>query len=118
LPSAELKSLRILLETFEKFGRQAAENPGRFIEGNLLLGAPEREYRPTGDELVLSDVGTRIKSIVNSVPANKLKKYLKGINATLSKIEYNSFTFTHVDVMGSGRFFYVSEIRKERILFE
>lgn len=117
LPQAELKNLTQLCNAFATYAQRAKKNPGMYEEGNMLLGADTREYRPSVDELILADIGDRIKAIVTTTPKEKLKQYCAEQKTTVKKIEYPSFTFRHADVMGSGRFFYASEPKKEVVSF-
>jgi hypothetical protein len=50
-----------------------------------------------------------------SAPKEELKDYLEQESITREKIEYSYFTFTHSDVMGSGRYFYASDPIKEEV---
>lgn len=113
----ELKNLKALLVLLDEYAEKAEDNPGRYVEGNLLLGAKPNQYQPSGEELVLAEIGNRIKGITKRTPREILKEYIEKERIQRDKIEYHSFTFTHVDVMGSGRFYYASDPMKERIFF-
>lgn len=83
----------------------------------MLLGAKAQEYNPSGEELVLAEIGKKIKSVASTTTRDSLNKYLKQKNITRKEIQYNYFTFTHYDVMGVGRFFYASDPIKEKVTF-
>jgi hypothetical protein len=97
LPAATRKNLPKLLELLEEYKKKSQQNPGNTEEGNQILGADAQEYVPSNEELIQSEIGARIKQV-----ADALKQ----------KVEYHAITFRHVDVMGSGRFFYASRPAK------
>jgi hypothetical protein len=102
LTEPEMKNLQNLILLFEKYQSAADSNPGHWEDGNIILGANQKEYRPSEKELILSVIGDRIKIILESE---------KPLEATdFYSINYKEFVITHVDVMGSGRFFYVDDI--------
>lgn len=110
IPDAKIENLKLLVELFSKYNKEAAADPGKWEDGNIVLGAREREYRPSEAELLLCEVGERIQSLIESQPKESVKLEL-GVN------EYLKFTFIHIDVMGSGRFYYVDKIEKCKIIF-
>lgn len=115
LPAAELRNLKALLESFDEYVEKASRNQGEYAEGNMLQGAKPQEYNPSGEELVLAEIGRKIKSITDTTPRNRLKKHLEQQNITRKEIEYNYFTFTHYDAMGVGRVFYASDPVKDKV---
>ena len=117
LPDASIDNLTELVNLFNKYQKEAEANPGQWEEGNMILGAKEQEYRPTEAELMLGEVGERIQSIINSSPKNKIDSLIHTENLTVPNPEYQKFTFIHMDVMGSGRFFYVDTIEKYKLDF-
>ncbi|MFC1775040.1 hypothetical protein ACFLZN_01875 [Nanoarchaeota archaeon] len=116
LPIAELDNLKLLLELFNEYSGKAKTNAGRYEQGNMVLGGPEQEYLPTGDELVLAEVGKKIKYVVEHNTKESLQEYLK--SNKLDKIEFNYFEFYHMDVMGSGRFIYSSDPIKTEVVLQ
>jgi len=100
-------NLSNLINLYLQFKEDAARSPGEWIDGNMILGAPEREYKPSRDELILSDIGEKIMKVVSDAKPGEVKKILKSISNAPKKVEFTRFTFVHADVMGSGRFFYV-----------
>ena len=113
LPKTEIDNLQPLLKLHESYAKKVQKRPGKFEQGNIILGADEKEYSPSLEELELAEIGSRIKEIIAKTPRAELKKYLAGAK----QIAIISFTFRHADVMGSGRFFYASEPKKEIISF-
>jgi len=105
LPKATVDNLPKLLELLEEYKKKSQQNPGRTEEGNQILGADAREYVPSDDELIQSEIGNRIGQIVAAAAPGALKQKER-------QVEYNAITFRHVDVMGSGRFFYASRPTK------
>ncbi len=115
IPEARLSSLNHLIGLFITYKTRASENPGYWENGNMLLGAREREYIPSEDEILLSETGNRLESLIGSVTKDQIKMELKEKYAELKQLEYVRFTFTHVDVMGSGRFYYIDTMTEVQI---
>jgi len=109
LPPAEAASLPELLHLLEAQQQKARKSPGTFVDGNVILGAPPREFQPSDEELVESELGDRVARAAAAAPAAEVEAILKRANITLRSISYRAITIEHVDVMGSGRFFYASE---------
>lgn len=107
LPPAELDSLGSLLRWFRYYEAAAGKNKGKWIKGNLTLGANEKEYSPSKDELLLNACGDRIRKIVENYSSDEIDQWLKTRKIKTLKIRYQHFTFRYVDVLGSGRYFYV-----------
>ena len=105
LPAAKLENLPKLVELLKEYREKSKENPGRTEEGNQILGADAQEYVPSDEELIQSEIGNRIRQIVAAAASGALKQKER-------RVEYNAITFRHVDVMGSGRFFYASRPAK------
>jgi hypothetical protein len=110
LPETKLDNLHLLVGLFKDYRKSAKKNPGVWKEGNLVLGAKEEEYHPSEDELLLAEVGERIRQIATEEGSQQVKATLKEHQAKKRKFKYKRFTFIHMDVMGSGRFFYVESI--------
>lgn len=115
IPDASLENICELIKLFHIYRKQAAKHPGKWIEGNPILGAQPEEYQPTAEELLLGEIGDRINTIakVNAHPAIMTRLAEGRIRPT--RLKYQRFTFTHMDVMGSGRFFYVENLEKAEI---
>jgi len=100
-------------QAITELGRQkynATDQPGTWVKGNLAQGAQPKEYMPSDAELLASELGKRLAEYVNSADILELIKAWDGA-ALLPPfpIEYNRFEYRHVDVMGSGRCYYVSK---------
>ncbi len=112
LPASSPGNFMKLLELFRIYSQKAKDNPGEWVEGNMILGAREREYRPTSDELILAEIGNRLQTVMKILPDREIHKALKKLKIKPGDLEYNRFSFIHLDVMGSGRFFYVDKIER------
>ena len=110
IPYAKLENLPELVVKYSRYYNLAKENPGKWEDGNMILGANPREYNPSDAELMLFETGIRLQYIAENYDSKAIKTELKQAKLHLKKIEFNEFTFTHSDVMGSGRFFYVETI--------
>lgn len=108
VPPADTSNAEDLLGLFKIYYKAAKRNPGKWEDGNMILGAKPKEYIPTKEELVLDEIGERIRKVAESCKPQTLAEKTKV--KMPKKIKYRHFTFTHSDVMGSGRFFYVDKI--------
>lgn len=115
LPPPTLDSLGELLKTLGTLQAAAAKNPGHRRQGNLPLGAELNEYVPSDDELLISEAGERIRSIVQGTPPRQLTACLNRVRFSGRFIEYNAIAIYHADVMGSGRFFYARRPKPVRV---
>lgn len=116
LPATKPENLAGFLELFTLYFQKAKAHPGNWVEGNIVLGARPKEYEPTAEELILAEIGDRLQVIIKKIPDSEINKILKTMNIEPRDLTYTRFTFTHVDVMGSGRFFYVDRMEKVRLL--
>ena len=112
LPPEEQAALPALLAALEKAKADAARNPGRREPGHVGLGADPEEYVPSDAEIVESEIGERIRRILD---LERAKEAAPGAGGAPGAVEYDLVTFRHVDVMGSGRFFYASEPMPVRV---
>jgi len=111
-----LKKLKTIIELFEKYQKLAVENPGSTIKGKVYLGADPDQYYPSDEEILASELGKMIRNIIRENTKEEIEKYIKEENIKVSTLEFNEITFRHVDVMGSGRFFYAEKKElKEKI---
>lgn len=88
--------------------RAAVANPGRWEDGNVALGAEPQEYVPSDEELLAADLGDRLAALVRSMTVGEIVDAWDGAAIVPPSVSYKRFDFRHVDVMGSGRFFYAS----------
>ncbi len=112
LPVAEPDNLGELTILFKKYRKTAKKNQGRWVEGNIVLGAKPKEYQPTEDELMFGEIGSRLVTILNKVDKNEWPNLWKQQKLKNKKLAFTRFSFIHYDVMGSGRFFYVDTMKK------
>ncbi len=115
LPEEKLENLIDLINLFQEYKKQAVANPGKIVEGNIMLGGLPEEYQPSKEELILAEIGNRIYEIKCNNNREEIGKYLSQLDSEKREFTYQKFTFIHYDVMGSGRFFYVNS--KEKVDF-
>lgn len=108
LPAARPENLKALIGALKTWSKKADKKPGAWEDGNVALGADPKEYVPSDPELMVSEIGDRISHIVLNTNSAELAKIVKKQGIKARKIHYMRFTFRHVDVMGSGRFFYAN----------
>jgi hypothetical protein len=108
LAPADIEGLPELIFALEEANKNAAANPGSFREGNVILGADPQEYVPSDEELFASEIGDRIAAIVAQSNIGQLEFALKSRGIKAIKVSYGKIRVRHVDVMGSGRFFYAA----------
>jgi len=88
---------------------EARGNPGKWIDGQIMLGANPREYLPSDEELLAAEFGDRLATYVESKDTMELIELWGGESLLPFPLKYNRFEYRHADVMGSGRFFYASK---------
>ena len=115
LPSAEIAELGALVAALGARRQLAQKNPGVWEEGNVLLGAADKVYRPSDAELVESILGRRIQRAVATADPDEVDRALRAAGLSASHVLYRRIDIMHVDAMGSGRFFYASEPIETRI---
>ena len=113
---AKLENLKQILTLFKKYQKKAKKNPGRFQDGRIGLGANLKQYTPSEEELIVSELGKMIKNIIEVYSEKEINEYKKGEKIKSQIIEFNEIYFRHVDVMGSGRYFY-AEKKEQHIKF-
>ncbi len=94
------------------FNRDATGNPGGFEQGKVALGADPEEYAPSDEEMLAAELGDRLAALVQKMSAEEIMGAWDGAALLPPSIEYYRFEYRHVDVMGSGRFFYASKPNK------
>jgi len=110
VPPSELQNLPDLVQLFKTFRKLARKNRGRWIEGNIILGANPDEYIPSLDEAMLCEIGCNIQEIYLREDSQSIRKTLKTSKQNVRRIVFKKFSVIHYDVMGSGRFFYIGNI--------
>ena len=111
--AVKLENLKHIVILFEKYQKKAKKNPGQFEDGRIGLGAHLKQYTPSEEELIVSELGKMIKNIIETHPENKVEEYKKKEKIKSQIIEFNQIYFRHVDVMGSGRYFYAEKNEKK-----
>ncbi len=109
----KLKDLNQIIAQFNHYLKKAEEKLGHYIDGNMILGAPPKEYIPSEAEIVVSELGKSIRSILQNNPVENIQNYKMNENIKNQKIKFKEIIFTHCDVMGSGRFFYAEKLEPE-----
>ena len=100
----------IILDLFIQYHKAAIRNPGSIQKGNIAIGADPHQYYPSEEELLLSELGKMINKIIISNSKESIEQIKKEKGIQSQKIVYNEILFRHVDVMGSGRYFYAEKI--------
>lgn len=108
-----LEKLKKILDYFNKYKIAAEKNPGGYQEGNIAIGADPDQYYPSEEEILVSELGKMIKNIIDSNSKKAIDKIKKKEGIGSQTLVFNEIYFRHVDVMGSGRFFYAEEKKPE-----
>ena len=106
-----LEKLKLIFSYFKKYKIEAKKNPGGFQKGNVAIGADSDQYYPSEEEILVSEVGKMLKNIVESNPKREIEKIMLKEGVESQKIEFSGIIFRHVDVMGSGRYFYADKAK-------
>ena len=109
----KLAKLKKIIKYFNRYNIVAKKNPGGYQEGNIILGADLHQYFPSDDEILVSELGKMIKIILNFNSKKEIEKIRKSEGIKSQTLKFNEIVFRHVDVMGSGRFFYADKIEPE-----
>jgi hypothetical protein len=110
--SAEIASLPAdaagLAQAFVSWNAKAAAAPGTYEAGAQQLGADAQEYNPSDAELVAAEAGSRLRAALSDADAATKEAVAAVLGTDPAARSYKRFDFRHVDVLGSGRFFYAS----------
>jgi hypothetical protein len=109
LPRASLDDLPALIRALDVQQRRARVDPGTWERGNVILGAAPRQYVPSDAALLESELGERIRSVLTAASAEEVRAVLTRAGNCATQIRYRFIGIRHVDVMGSGRFWYADE---------
>lgn len=108
-----INNLKTIITYFLKYKKAAENNPGGTQKGNVVLGADEDQYHPSEDELLVSELGKLIFQVTESYSKQQMKTLKLKHQIESQRFNYQEITFRHVDVMGSGRFFYAEKATME-----
>ncbi len=89
---------------------------GKYEEGNIAIGADQFQYYPSEEELVVSELGKMILQLIESYSKQQLKTLKLRYKIEPQQIRFFEITFRHINVMGSGRFFYAEKAIMETIM--
>ena len=81
-----------------------------------MADADEYQYYPSEEELIVSELGKMIVQLIESYSRQQLKTLKLRYKIKSQQIRFFEISFRHVDVMGSGRFFYAEKATKETII--
>ncbi|MFX0153313.1 MAG: hypothetical protein ACFE9Q_02200 [Candidatus Hodarchaeota archaeon] len=109
-----LEKLKLIVDYFHRYKKAADMNPGGYEEGNIAIGASQDQYYPSEEEILVSELGKVIKDIITSYSKKQIEKIKQKEKVLSQAIMFNEIIFRHVDVMGSGRFFY-AEKKKPKV---
>lgn len=115
LPPIAVVALPALVRTLAQYKTVALRKPGRWTVGRVYLGANPREYWPSDAELLASEVGNRIKKLLERASLGEIGRVLAEAGMKIAVITYNAFEFRHTDIMGSRRYFYCSAPKPVRL---
>ena len=108
-----INNLKTIISYFLKYKKAAENNPGSTQKGNVAIGADEDQYFPSEDELLVSELGKLILRVTESYSKQQMKILKLKHQIKSQRLSYPEITFRHVDVMGSGRFFYAEKTTLE-----
>lgn len=108
IPEVTRQDFQVAYVTLGDYKRDAILNPGRMERGNVALGADPDEYVPSDEELLAAELGDQLAALVRTMTAEQIMNAWDGAALVPASTDYYRFEYRHVDVMGSGRFFYAS----------
>lgn len=108
LPETTRENFQDAYVTLGELNRDTVRHPGRWEDGNVALGANPKEYVPSDEELLAAELGDRLAALVKTMTPDEVIDAWDGAAVVPPPVNYKHFDYRHVDVMGSGRFFYAS----------
>lgn len=108
LPAPTLSELPKLIKAFETYQQRAERNFGRWVDGDTILGAKSKEYQPSDDELMESEIGERIRDVVDGTPAAEVDWLLQDAGIEHRALVYRSISFRTVRIAGVGAYHYAN----------
>ena len=112
----KIGSINNILAKFNEYKKKAKKKVGKYEEGNIAIGADQFQYYPSEEELLVSELGKMIVQLIESYSKQQLKTLKLRYGIKTQQINFFEISFRHVDVMGSGRFFYAEKPTKETII--
>lgn len=97
-----------LARAFLQWNGRAQGAPGTYEAGAVMLGADEREYKPSDAELVAAEAGDRLSAAMNGADQTTKDAVNAVLGTDAAGRSYKRFDYRHSDVAGSGRYFYAS----------
>lgn len=116
LKPPELGKLHRLLEIFKKYEIKSRENPGGYRKENVVLGADLDQYYPSEEEIIVSEIGKMIELLVELSSSEEINAIKLKMQINSQTISFNEIYFRHIDVMGSGRYFYAEKRNNATII--
>ncbi|NVM16222.1 MAG: hypothetical protein HWN80_00795 [Candidatus Lokiarchaeota archaeon] len=113
---SHINKLPNILALFNEYKKKAKKHVGKYDLGNVAIGANKFQYYPSEEELIVSELGKMILQLSESYSKQQMKTLKLRHNIKSQKILFFEISFRHVDVMGSGRFFYADRATKETII--
>jgi len=110
-----ISRLNKILDLFNKYEKKAKKNMGRYEKGNIAIGADLDQYYPSEEELLVSELGKMILRLSESYSKQQMKILKLKHKIKSQQIRFFEISFRHVDVMGSGRFFYAEKATMDTI---
>ncbi len=108
-----LDNLKMIIDLFKKYKIEAQEKPGEYRPSNIVLGADPDQYYPSEEEILTSELGKMIKFTLETNSKQKIEDVKQREGITSQTLDFNEIYYRHVDVMGSGRFFYAERKNQE-----
>lgn len=108
LPPPTLAALPNLIKAFELYRERAESNFGRWVDGDTILGAKPKEYHPSDDELMESEIGERIRDVIAATPAAQVDWLLRDAGIELRALVYRSISFRTIRIAGVGAYHYAN----------
>jgi len=112
-----LAKLKLIEKYFNKYKKKAEKSPGGTQKGNISIGADFNQYYPSEEEMLVSELGNMIYQLLISNSKEDIEKTKKKEGIKTKMIEFYEIYYRHVDVMGSGRYFY-AEKKEPKIQFK
>ena len=108
LPDFAAADVAVLADEMERLIAAARAKPGSFVQGNVALGANPQEYVPSDEELLAARFGDALAELLNAIEGKEIEASFEPGTPSERTLVYYRFIYRHVDVMGSGRYFYAS----------